>query len=300
VSAETSARYASAIGKRVYAVLLSLLLSATAPEGAASNAPPAWADFAFPVGEELVYRVYWGFIPVGKTRIVTRWVEENGRKLLAIRYRARSNRVLAAIYPVDDIVEAVVDPVSFRPVRFVKNLKEGSHRNQEVTLYDFEKGTAHWESRTKNKSRDYPVEEDTRDLVTFMYFVRGQRFEEGTNRRFRVSDDDKLYDLTVKAYGEEPLELQGFGKVKCMKLEPVAEFQGLFVRKGRMLIWIVQGERCIVTRVVASLPVANVRAVLSEVHGPGDDFWIRQTRENLKGRPKEEDPEVDKAMRELD
>jgi hypothetical protein len=26
----------------------------------------------FPVGEELFYKVYWGFIPVGSTRIVTR------------------------------------------------------------------------------------------------------------------------------------------------------------------------------------------------------------------------------------
>lgn len=284
----------------MYAVLLSCLLSASAPEGVSSNAPPARVEFSFPVGEELVYRVYWGFIPVGKARIVTRWVEEDGRQLLAIRYRARSNRVLAALYPVDDIVESVVDPATFLPVRFIKNLREGRHRNDEVTTYDFDKLMAHWESRTKNKSRDYPVEDDTRDLVTFTYFVRGQGFQTGTNRLFRVSDDDKLYDLTLRAYEEEALDLPGFGKVKCMKLEPVAESQGVFVHKGKMLIWIVQGERCIVTRVVATLPVANVRAVLSEVHGPGDDFWIQRTRENLKGQPKEEDPEVDKAMRELD
>jgi len=269
------ARRGRRLGRVVGGCLLAALPARIA--GAPAQTPPAGPPLWFPVGEELVYRVYWGLVPVGTARSTTEWIEEDGRVLLAVRYRARSNRVLSRLYPVDDRVEAVIDPVAFRPVRFAKNLKEGRHRTDERTVFDYERLTAHWESRTKKKTKEYAIYEDTRDLVTFMYFMRAQRFTAGTSRRFRVMDDDKLYDLTVKALEEESVELPGFGKVACLKLEPEAEFQGLFVRKGRMFVWIAQGERMLVTKVVASLPVANVRAVLAEVRGPGQDFWVARS-----------------------
>ena len=56
-------------------------------------------------------------VSVGTCRITTQWVEEDGRTLLAIRYRTRSNKVIAVIYPVDDKIESIVDPETF--CRFV-------------------------------------------------------------------------------------------------------------------------------------------------------------------------------------
>lgn len=259
------------------------------------------AGWSFPVGEELTYAAYWGFIPVGKVRIVTRWVEAEGRTLLAIRYRARSNRVLSAIYPVDSVIEALVDPATFRPVRFTKSLNEGRHHKFEVTAYDFTRLQARCEKTGKGLFKDYAIEEDTRDLVTFTFYMRRHQFPAGSSQKFRVSDDDKMYDLTVNVLKEERVDLSEFGEVKCTKVEPLSQLQGVFVRKGRMFVWIAPGERCIVTKVEASLPVANVRAVLQEVRGPGDDFWARRTAENLKEKgAKKADPEVEKALKELD
>ena len=54
------------------------------------------------MGETLDYRIYWGVIPVGSSRVTTEWIEEDGRTLIAIRFRTKSNDVLSKIYPVDD------------------------------------------------------------------------------------------------------------------------------------------------------------------------------------------------------
>ena len=268
---------------------------------AETNAVPSAAPaLPFLVGEELIYRIYWGIIPVGKTRIVSRWIEEDGRKLLAIRYRTRSNRFIAKLYPVDDIIEAVIDPATFLPVRFKIVLREGGHRRDEVTRFDYERLTAHWESRVKNKSRDFPIEKDTRDLVSFMYYMRSMKFQIGSRQQYRVMSDDKIYDLFIKASALESLKLSTFGSVASVKLEPTAAFDGLFKREGKMTVWVSQDERNIVTKIVGSVPIASIKVILSEVRGPGEDAWIVKTRKRVAAQAEDEDPEVEKALRELD
>jgi hypothetical protein len=279
---------------------LALLLPVVAAADGTAYAPDAAAALPFPVGEELIYRIYWGVIPVGKTRIVSRWVEEDGRKLLAIRYRTRSNRIVAALYPVDDVIEAVIEPATFRPLRFRIALREGRHRRDETTTFDYDRLTAHWESRIKKESRDFKIESDTRDLVSFMYFMRSTKFQVGGTTRYRVMADEKIYDLSVKALGLETVNLPGFGRVESVKLEPTAAFNGLFVRKGKMTVWASRDERNLVTKIVGSVPVASIKVILSEVRGPGDDAWVVKTRRSRKAPAGDEDPEVEKALRELD
>lgn len=263
---------------------------------AAAVPEPDW----FPVGEQLVYKLYWGWIPVGKTRVVTRWVEVDGVRLIAIRYRTRSNSVLSKLYPVDDVIESLIDPKTFLPVRFVKNLSEGRHRYHEVTTFDHANLKANWLSIRRKREAVYDIREDTRDLVTFMYYMRAQAFEVGKTLKHEVMADDKIYDLLLKVTRNERIKLSEFGRVDTVRVDPEAQFNGLFVRKGKLVIWISKGDRVLCAKMEADTPFANVHAVLTEVHGPGDDFWTRKTKERAKKRGEEKDPEVEKALRELD
>jgi hypothetical protein len=67
-----------------------------------------------------------------------------------------------------------------------------------------------------------------------------------------------------------------------------------------MFIWASLRDRPLITRVKVKAPIGTVRAVLREVHGPVDDFWTRKTAEKLKLQREEVDPDVEKALRELD
>lgn len=86
--------------------------------------------------------------------------------------------------------------------------------------------------------------------------------------------DEKIYDLWITADKNESVDLPGYDPMECIKIEPEAAFNGLFVRKGRMWAWISNDPRCLAARVEASIPVANVHAVLISVEGPGEDFWV--------------------------
>ena len=256
--------------RRAAALLAAATVCAGAEALAAADRPDLW----FPVGEETHYRIYWGVVPVGRSYTTTQWIEEDGRTLLSIRFRTRTTDILSKLYPVDDFLEAVIEPRTFLPVRFTKRLSEGRYRCDEITTFDHGARTAHWESRTSVSRKDVEIDADTRDIITFMYYMRSRPLEPGLVQHFRVMADEKVYDLTVRAREAETFRVMDYGPVSSVRIEPEAAFQGLFVRKGRLWLWVSADERRLLTKMVARVPVASIALWLTEVRGPGNDRWV--------------------------
>jgi hypothetical protein len=268
-------------------VLLFPLYAGRAGEEAAEPAPVPSGDpeaageeaLWFPVGESIEYLIYWGKIPVARSTASTEWVEEDGRRLLAIRFRTKSNRVIGTIYPVDDFIESIIDPKTFLPVRFTKQLSEGRYRCDETTTFDHEAGKAILKNQLRGTTLEYEIDDETRDLVSFMYSLRTAEFPVGDTQTFRVMADEKLYDLEVTSRKTQRIKLPRYGKVESVMLEPAASFQGLFVRKGKMTLWVSEDERRLITRADIQVPVADVHLILQDVDGPGEDDWVADDKE---------------------
>jgi hypothetical protein len=255
----------------------------------AEEPPPNPFNLWFHVGEEMQYDIHWGVVPVGRTRITTKWIVHGDKPVIQIRILTRTRNVMDTIYPVDDFIESLVDPETFLPVRFIKRLKEGRYRADETTVFDFEKRKAYWSSKTNGRKKEFDIEPDTRDVVTFMYYMRRQSFEPGQTNQFQVMADEKLYDLIVTASKKVDLKLDSYGKVPSIQVTPTAAFEGIFVRSGEVTMWVSDDERRICTRIMAEVPVANVRLNLIDVDGPGDDFWVTTRTENDKAEKKKDD-----------
>lgn len=244
-------------------------------------------EFPFPVGEIIESDVYWGALLVGKSRATTRWIWDvlGERWLLSIKFRTKSNHVISTIYPVDDEIESVVDPKSLRPLTFKKNLNEGKRHSNEFTVFDWQKMEATWtRSRLKNgekkrSEKTYAIKENTRDLVSFMYFMRGQELKPNSTYEFQVMADEKMYDLVVETQDIEEINLPRYGKVKSLRITPKAAFEGIFVRKGEMTLWVSRDARRIMTKMDVDTPFANVHVKMNRITGPGDDFWIENGKE---------------------
>jgi Protein of unknown function (DUF3108) len=244
--------------------------------------PPAMAsNLWFEVGEQLRYNIYWGFLTVGETTVTTEWVnDENGRTLLLIRYKTRTNGVVETLYPVEDIQEALIDPETFLPVYYLKNSRQGKRKSHELTRFDHKNNVAYWQSFIKGKSKEIPINSDTRDLITMMYYIRSLEFSVGTNMEMKVMTDQKIYDLFLAVPRKEIVELDKYGRVSSYLFDPEAAFDGLFVRKGKMYVWVSTDQRKICTKITAKVPVASIRIELAEVTGPGEDFWVGREKKN--------------------
>ena len=247
----------------------------------AENEPPGrpWEESPpelwFPVGEAIDYEVFWGLFTVGEATATAEWLNREGRRLLSLKLRAKTNGLVEKLYPVEEYLETVLDPATFLPLSFEKVSSEGKRKYHEMTTFDHAAKKGVWRSLLKDKRQEFDIEADTRDLMGLMYWIRKEPIRAGETRQYRVMTDEKLYELSVEAGKTERVALENYGKVACIKMEPKGKFNGMFVRKGRMWLWLSDDERYTICRAVASVPVASIKIMLKNVRGPGDDFWTR-------------------------
>ncbi len=243
----------------------------------------AVADLPFPVGEELFYNVTWNGIPVAWSKATTRLEKLDGREVLALRVETRTFFFFDRFFKVDDFHESLVDPKTILPIRYTKNLKEGKYRCHEVTTFDFAEGKALYTHLINGTVKIYPIDADTRDLVSFMYFMRSELLAENSESNYRVMADEKVYDLVLSASAVTQVDLPHYDrKVPSLKMVPKTKFDGLFVRKGKAIVWVSRDPRRLLTFAKVKMPFGRVRITLHEVSGPGSDFWISEKKDGKK------------------
>ncbi len=236
----------------------------------AADEPELW----FPVGESFEYRLQWGILRVGHARLETEWEEIDGRRLLVIRGVARTGRLVQRIYPIENDVVAIVDPETFLPLSYRQKVREGRRRRHETTVFNHVEGYAEHTCHRKNETEIIEINADTRDLLTLFYMIRRDGMQVDETAEFQVLVDDEIYDLTLTAQEFERVSLPAHGRVRGLRIEPVAQFGEVFVRRGRMWGWLSDDDLRICMKLSADLPVANVHAVLVGVSGPGEDRWV--------------------------
>jgi hypothetical protein len=236
--------------------------------------PELW----FPVGEIIDYEIFWGVFMVGEATARAEWVQVDGRRLLTLTMEAQSNGIVEKLYPVKEFMQTVINPVDFLPISFEKDSHEGRRYSHELTTFDHVALKGYWESLSKNSQKEFDIEKDTRDLMGLMYWVRKEPVRTGEVRHYNVMTDEKMYELIIDAGKKDKVALDQYGRVSCIKMEPKGKFNGMFVRKGRMFLWVSDDERYTICRVTASVPVASIKIMLKEVRGPGDDFWVQPSK----------------------
>ncbi len=237
----------------------------------------------FTIGERFSLVVNWKFLTVAESIVWTEWIEYEGRKLIAIRVRNRSYGVLDLIFPVNDFLESVVEPSTFLPVWFVKNLSEGRYRLHEITIFDHKNKKAQWRHLLRGTNEVFNIEADTRDILSFMYFMRQTNFNTNAKYAYKVMADEKLYDLKVATKNYEDLTLPTYGRVKALYVYPEAEFQGLCVRRGKAELWISNDKRNLMVQGIVHVPVAGtIKVLINRVYGGANDFWSNPPETNEK------------------
>ena len=237
------------------------------------------AELPFPIGEELVYSVSWNGIPVAHSKVTTSMDLFEGREVLALRVRTQTAAFFNHIFKVDDRIESLIDPKTFLPIQFTKNIKEGGYRCHEITRFDFEAKLAHYKHQTNGTKKEYAIDADTRDILSFMYFMRSELLEPESTLNYRVMSDEKIYDLILHTDEVEKIDLPGYEeKIPSLRMVPETMLDGLFVRKGKATLWVSRDPRRLLTFCKVKVPFGRARITLRDVNGPGDNFWIKKKK----------------------
>lgn len=249
--------------------LLILLVMLTAAAGSADD--KLW----FPIGEVLHYKLKWSFIPIGHSRIETAEVDTGGKKLIAIRYYVKTNAVFDKIYPVNDFMEVLIDPDGFVPVTFTKLIERRTPRCNETVVFNRETGEAQWYSKCLNKHGAFAIDQDTRDIITFLYLTRKENISEGTAMSNRVVITRSITDMVVKVGKKQKMDVAGRDDVEVYEVTPIARLDDILVDEGEVKAWVSADKRRIVTKLKIDAAFGSVKAFLEKVEGPGDDEWVQ-------------------------
>jgi hypothetical protein len=232
------------------------------------------AGNGFIPGEVVEYKVSWAGLPLAWSKTSTDTLIEDGQERIRIRVVSQTYKAYAHIYKVDDVTEVIIDPETALPIRVDVTLNEGNrHRSHRTTFYH-DKKVAVFQDRISKDIREVPIQSDTQDILSFIFARRNDDLEALASKRYQLLVDGKIYDLRMKIHKEGEIKLPAYGKVPSIQVEPIAEFDGLFLRKGKVKFWVSKQNRRMVTCIHARVPVGRISVKLQNVSGPGDDFWV--------------------------
>jgi hypothetical protein len=265
------------------AVLTALLAAApalaAAPGAAAGGdkaASPAEATpdadllrSAYGGGESLLYSVSWLGIKAGE--LLMQVVRQAGAgDVFLIEVTVKSAGLLAVLYPVEDHFITTVSGASRLPRRHEMVQKEGSRKNNKVTIYEQEHGRI-----TYTKNDDAPeiftVDGPVHNEFSAFLFMRVMPFTMGEKTVLPTFADEKRHRVAVSLEGRQTLATL-FGQRETIEVKPHLTFKGLYQKVGDPRIWLTEDPARIPVKIKAEIVIGSLTAELIAYQGPSGSF----------------------------
>ena len=219
---------------------------------------------AFSAPEKLIFDLTWTGVKAGTA--VLEVVDE--KDTLRVISTANSARWVSVFYTVDDRVEAVLS--KGKSQNFVgqsKNyrikIREGKHRRDKEIVFDHVRHTALFiDHLAKDKDRkEYPVNDNVFDPLSVLYYVRTMKLEIGKSVFVDVFDSKKLWNVEVQVLRKEKINTI-LGEVETIVIKPLMKSEGIFNRKGEILIWLTDDQKKIPVKMHTKVVVGAITATL--------------------------------------
>ncbi len=217
-------------------------------------------------GETLEYDIYWGLVKVGHSYLrVSEAVQISSRPVWHIVSEAKSGSFIDNFYKVDDRNEAWMDAQGLHSYGYYKKVSEGKYFANEWAVFDLGNRRFYGSKMNKKKqisSFEGVLEKPVNDMLSAVYRLRAMRVEPGARVEMDVNTK-RNWRLSIKA-GKRETVSTGYGKKKCIMLEPMAGEEGLFAAKAgkRMLVWITDDELKLPMILKAEIFIGSVTAKL--------------------------------------
>jgi hypothetical protein len=165
-----------------------------------------------------------------------------------------------SFFKIRDLYESYVDPKTFSPSLYKRNVLEGSYAKTEKYTYSPDKRTIHSTSKKPNKmefKKTFTVGANSMDIVSAIHKLRKvdfSKYKSGQSASFVIIFDDKEFPVTVKYMGKETIKAGNLGNKECFKLSIAAKTDKL-KGKDQNIIWITTDAKRIPALIQFSIPV---------------------------------------------
>lgn len=219
---------------------------------------------SFKAGERLTFHVYYNmsfiWIYAGNSTFRVKSSNLKGRDAYYISGDGKTAKSYEWFYKVNDLYESYIDRETLLPMRFIRNVSEGSLKYKHDAVFD----------RSINKVTDngktYDITKCTQDVLSAVYFARNidyNKYSPGDRIPFEMFLDDKVYSLYIKYMGKETITTKK-GEFKAIKIVPLLIEGTIFDGGEKMAVWVSDDKNHLPLRVNSPIVVGSIKADLME------------------------------------
>jgi hypothetical protein len=247
----------------VVCFLISGLLLVASASGAAEQtfALPPVGNQAFHPGETLTYDVSWSSVFSAGTATMTVETEKlpeerEVREVLRFVVRGRTHGLVDKVFPVNDAVQSVFDPLLRQSLSFSLRESFGKKKRLRVTEFD------HANKRAVCRLNEDPPEtltipDPAQDGLSLLYFLRTKEdLAIGRHMDIDVVDSGKNWTVEVSVLAREKVATPA-GEFDTIKIRTNPKYKGVFTNKGEVFLWLTDDGRKIPVLMKSTLSVGS-------------------------------------------
>jgi len=216
--------------------------------------------FCLSVGERLEYVGEFGFLQVGRLTLeVKDTIDYNGNKCYWFSSVISSNPRFKFLFSINDTIDVYTRCEDLLPLFCEEKINEGEYHN--YTKLSF------WPESLQviyDDSISMNIYKDTRDLLTFWYYLRTIPLSIGDTIKLNIHKSKKNYKINC-FIKEEALIKTSAGEFNTILVEPETRGKGLFGPQGKMGIWYSVGQARYPVQIKTRMKFGSITFKLKEV-----------------------------------
>ncbi|GBE03903.1 hypothetical protein BMS3Abin09_00826 [bacterium BMS3Abin09] len=220
------------------------------------------SNFAEAGSKTYHYNLYWSGIKAGEATLEYLDTPEG----FTIKTHAVSSKFISIFYKVDDRAETVLYPDGYPKITTL-NISEGRHTKHKVTSFiqktEETPQKIFFHDILKDEKAEYKLDKPAYDPLSGFYVMTQLPMEIGKTEYISMFDSKKIFDAEINVLKKENISVPA-GKFDTIVINPVLQTEGLFVRNGKMFIWLTDDERKIPVMFRSKVKIGSFVAKLAE------------------------------------
>jgi len=232
-----------------------------------SNAqePVKLAEPVFKVGEQLDYRLKYGFFTAAEAsvRVEDTQMKFDGKPAWHIIADGKTAGTFDVFYKVRNRYETYIDRTTLLPYQYEENRQEAKYRRVDKVIFDRQN------NKITAKDGVFPFKGKVFDFPSAYYFARCldvSKLKIGDKFQLQYFSQDGIHTMGITYVGKEKASCS-IGKFNCLKFNPTIIPGRIFKEKSRLYLWISDDGNRIPIRAQVELIVGSVTMDLTGARG---------------------------------
>jgi hypothetical protein len=237
----------------------------------------------YKTGEQLNYRLHWGFITAGRATITIdeKVFNVNDKPCYNIAVFGKTVGTADLMFKVRDTWRSYMDTTMHIPIKSFRNIEEGKYKLKEEVLYDYDLNIAKVHRKhpdRKAEEYEFKIAHNIQDIVSSFFQLRRINFNKlsiGDTISLKVFFDKESHNFKVRYLGKGTVKTEA-GKFRAIKLVPVMPKNRLFDGEESIKAWISDDKNKIPVMAEVEMFVGAVQLELTSFQGLRNEVSVNE------------------------